>query len=478
VVASNFAGTPPSGVTQTGSNTVYNSVGDKDFGPRVGFAWKLLPNSSRLVLRGGYGVYYSTITGQVQTQNTTTQPFGLLRVSQATGNSAATFANPFPSPLTSLSSFPSFVPYTPSTSLTAIAVDPNIKPGRIQQYSMNVQTKLASNLLLEVGYVGSSGRHLQQITSVNQALLASSASPIRGVTTNTLTNITQRVPYEGWTAPGLQVVRSAGDMLYNALQVSLTKRFSSGLQFLVSYTWSKTLATDGANADSNSQAGSAIGNQYFPSIRYGPTNYSRPQRFVASYVYDLPGMKNVAGWERALLGGWSISGVVTYQSGTPLTLTGTNTNNAFGITGDLAPITASCNASMLTTSGSITSRLNGFLNAACITAANPSVLLSSANPAAWPIIGQDGKATGFGNAPIGLIRGPAQGDWDISLGKRFPVASINDRANAEFRAEFFNAFNNPNFANPDNNVSNSTFGRITATTVAPRIIQFALKLNF
>ncbi|MGP8244208.1 MAG: hypothetical protein ACLQVN_06785 [Bryobacteraceae bacterium] len=133
VVASNFAGTLPSGVTQTSSNTVYNSVGDKDFGPRVGFAWKMLPNSSRVVLRGGYGVYYSTITGQVQTQNTTTEPFGLLRVLQATANSVATLANPFPSPPTSLASFPVFVPYTPSTSLTTNAVDPNIEPGRIQQ---------------------------------------------------------------------------------------------------------------------------------------------------------------------------------------------------------------------------------------------------------------------------------------------------------------------------------------------------------
>ena len=245
VVASNFAGAVPSGVTQTSSNTVYNGVGDKDLGPRIGYAWKILPSSSRLVLRGGYGIYYSTITGQVQTQNTTTEPFGLLRVLQATANSAATLANPFPSPLTSLSTFPDFVPYSPSSSLTTNAVDPNMQPGRIQQYSTNLQTQLGNNFLLEVGYVGTSGRHLQQFVSVNQAILASAANPIRGITTNTLTNITQRVPYEGWTASGLQEVRSAGDMFYNALQASLTKRFSKGLQFLVSYTWSKTLVTDG-----------------------------------------------------------------------------------------------------------------------------------------------------------------------------------------------------------------------------------------
>ena len=199
---------------------------------------------------------------------------------------------------------------------------------------------------------------------------------------------------------------------------------------------------------------------------------------MASYVYDLPWMKTGAFWQRALLGNWSVSGVVTYQAGNPLTLVGTNTNNAFGITTDLAPVNGSCNASQLATSGSVTSRLSGFFNPACIVGANPTQPLSSANAAAWPIIGDDGKATGFGNAPIGLVRGPAQGDWDIALAKRIPAAWLNDRANAEFRTEFFNAFNNPNFANPDTNVSDSTFGRITATTVAPRILQFALKLVF
>jgi hypothetical protein len=478
VVASNFAGTVPSGVTQTGSSTVYNGAGDQDFGPRVGFAYRVLPNSSRLVLRGGYGVYYSAVTGQVQTQNTTTQPFGLLRVLQATANGAATLANPFPSPRTTLGSFPAFVPYTPTTALTTNAVDPNLAPGRIQQYSANLQAKLQNDLLLEVGYVGTSGKHLQQFTSINQALFASASNPVRGVTTNTLANITQRVPYEGWTSSGLQDVRSAGNMLYNALQASLTKRFSHGLQFLASYTWSKTLVTDGANADANSQASAAIGNQYLPDLRYGPANFSRPQRFVFSYVYELPWMKSIAGWRGALLGNWSLSGVVTVQSGNPLTLIGTNTNNVFGITNDLAPMSGTCNASMLATSGGVTGRLNNFFNTACVNAANPAAVLSSANPAAWPIIGSDGKGTGFGNGPIGAVYGPGQSDWDAALVKRTRIGWPSDAANVEFRTEFFNAFNSAIFSNPDPNVSNTTFGHITATSVAPRIIQFGMKLIF
>jgi hypothetical protein len=478
VVASNFAGTVPSGVTQTGSNTVYNGTADQDFGPRVGFAYRILPKSSRLVLRGGYGIYYSTITGQVQTQNTTTQPFGLLRVLQATANSAATLENPFPSPKTTLASFPLFVPYTPTTSLTTNAVDPNLAPGRIQQYSANVQAKLQNDLLLEVGYVGTSGKHLQQFTSINQALFASASNPIRGITTDTLANIQQRVPYEGWTAAGLQDVRSAGNMLYNALQASLTKRFSHGLQFLASYTWSKTLVTDGANADANSQASSAIGNQYVPDLRYGPANFSRPQRFVFSYLYELPWLKSGVGWRSAILGSWSVSGVITVQSGNPLTLIGTNTNNVFGITNDLAPIPSACNASMLATSGAVSSKLNTFFNTSCVNTANASAALSSSNPAAWPIIGNDGKGTGFGNAPIGAVYGPGQSDWDIALLKRTRTQWPNDAANVEFRTEFFNAFNSAIFSNPDTNVSNTTFGRISATSVAPRIIQFGLKLIF
>ncbi len=479
VVAGNFSGTVPAGVTQRSDDTIMNGLGRHAFGPRMGFALQVLPHSSRMVLRGGYGVYFSRITGQVQTQNTTSQPFGLLRISVGPPtNAAATFANPFAAPIPNESSYPRFVPYTPTTALTVNAVDPNVRPGTIEQYSLSLQTQIARNYLWEVGYVGTRGTDLLRMVSLNQAFLASPSNPVRGVTTNTVTNIPLRVPFQGWTASGLQQVQSKGKMRYNGLETSLARRFTNGIQFLVSYTWSKTLDSEGANVDSNSSAVAGVGNQNDDLARYGPANFSRPHRLIVSYVYEFPWFKNASGLKRVVLGNWSISGVTTFQAGHPLTLTGTNANNVFGITTDRAQLAPGCSYSDLEVSGSVVDKLNNYFNSGCINRANLSAPLSTSNPALWPIIGNDGRATDFGNSGVGIIRGPDQRNFDFALIKRTVTGWPTENANIEFRTEFFNAFNTPQFADPDTTVTNGTFGRITATNVGPRLIQFSLKLNF
>jgi len=479
VVASNFSGTLPLGVTQTQNDTIFNDLGRHAFGPRFGFAYQVLPKSSRLVVRGGYGVYYSRITGQVQTQNTTSQPFGQLRISVGPGiNAGATFANPFPAPIQNESSFPRFFSYTPSSSFTVNAVDPNVRPGTIEQYSLSVQTQLGKNYLLDLGYVGTRGTDLLRMVSVNQALLASVTNPIRGVTTNTVANIQTRVPFPGWTASGLQQVQSKGRMRYNAFESSLTRRFTNGTQFLVSYTWSKTLDSEGANVDSNSSAVNGIGNQNDDLARYGPANFSRPHRLIVSYVYEFPWMKNAEGLKRALFGNWSVTGVTTFQAGHPLTLTGNNANNVFGITSDRAQLASGCTSEQVATSGSVTSNLTNYFNSNCINRPNLNAPLSSSNAASWIIIGDDGRGTTFGNSGVGITRGPDQRNFDIALVKRAVTGWPTETANIEFRTEFFNAFNTPQFSDPDTTVTNTTFGRITSTSVGPRIIQFSLKFNF
>jgi len=478
VVAGNFPGTVPAGVTQTRNDTIMNGLGRHAFGPRFGFALQVLPHSSRFVLHGGYGVYYSRITGQVQTQNTTSQPFGQLRISVGPPNAAATFANPFPAPIQNESSFPKFFPYTPSSAFTVNAVDPNVRPGTVEQYSLSVQTQLAKNYLLELGYVGTRGTDLLRLVSVNQALLTTVSNPIRGVTTNTVANISSRVPFQGWTASGLQQVQSKGRMRYNGLEASLTRRFTNGTQFLVSYTWSKTLDSEGANVDSNSSAVAGVGNQNDDRARYGPANFSRPHRLVVSYVYELPWMKNSHGVKRVLFGNWSLTGVTTFQAGHPLTLTGNNANNAFGITGDRAPLAPGCMSDAVATSGSVASRLTNFFNSNCINRSNLNAPLSPSNAALWTIIGSDARATDFGNSGVGIVRGPDQRNFDIALVKHTITGWPTESANVEFRTEFFNALNTPQFSDPDTSVTNATFGRITSTSVGPRIIQFSLKLNF
>ena len=465
VVASNFPGSVPNGVTQAANESTLNGTADSGFAPRVGFAWKALPGSDRIVVRGGYGVYYSRYTGQAQSQTTTTQPFGQLRIISGPADSTATLANPFRPPVPTPATYPAFFPYTPSSTGSQNAVDPYLRPGFVQEYSLNIQTQLGHDFLLETGFVGTRGTRLLRIRSVNEALLASASAPIRGVTTNTVGNVQSRVPFQGWSASALQQVESAGAMWYNGLEVSLTKRFSSGLQFLASYTWSKTLDTDGANVVSNSGAGSAIGEQYNDRQRYGPANFSRPQRFIVSYVYELPWLKSSKGAVHTALAGWSVAGVTTFQAGQPITILATNTNNVYGITatsGDRAQLAPGCTYGQLETAGSVTSRVLGYFNTSCFTKA--------------PVIGSDNVGTGFGNSGVGIVRGPAQNNFDISVGKQFPIRS--DRIALHFRAEFFNAFNTPQFAVPDTTFTDAAFGQVTATSVSPRLVQLALKLSF
>jgi hypothetical protein len=467
VVPANYPGTIPSGVIQTDRDTVIDRAGTRFVAPRGGFAWRVLGDSGAVVLRGGYGLYYSPNTGQVQTQTTTTQPFGLLRVSAGPPNLAATFANPFPNPLPTESSFPLFVPYTPTANLNAVAVARDLDLGRIQQFSTGIQTQIARNLMWEVGYVGSRGDRLQRTRSVNQALLATPSDPVRGLTNNTILNTTQRKPYLGWSTSGLLTVESKGESTYDGLETSLTKRYSSGLQLLVSYTYSKTIDSDGANTEANGQAGAGIGNQNDDRARRGPASFSRPHRFVGSFVYELPSPKSAGGAVGALLGSWSVAGVATLQSGHPLTLVGTNANNAFGYTSDRAQIAQGCSNDDLVLSGSTRDKINQYFKTTCV---GPNI--------PWPIIGSDGRATDFGNSGVGIVVGPGQRDIDLSLAKRMRTGWPNASGQAEIRIEFFNAFNTVNFGNPDTNVSSATFGRITGTTVSPRIIQLAVKFSF
>ncbi len=460
VVPSNYQGTIPPGVTQIGNNLGINGNGQNTWNPRIGFAYRL-PHTERFVLRGGYGTFRSRITGQPFIQLLTGQPFADLRELVGAPNAAATLQNPFP-PVPTL---PSFTPYTPSTAFSTTTFAANFRPPLIQTYNMNLQTQLTKDLVLEVGYVGQRGLHLLNERSLNQASLASAQNPIRGQTTNTVANVPLRVPIEGWASyPGIQEIESAGASWYNSLEVSLNKRFSNGLQFLVAYTFARDLATDTSTSD-NANGGLATGNQNSPASRYGPDEFIREHRLVVSYVYELPWLKNSKSFLAQVAGGWSIAGVTTIQSGQRLTLlNGDNANNVFGISYDRAEIASGCTYGQLVTPGSIQSKLNNYFNTSCL--------------APPPIIGADGIGTGFGNSGVGIVTGPPQDNWDVSAAKHFPLGWPNEKANLEFRAEFFNAFNHPQFSNPVTDYSSPALGQITSLAVNPRIIQFALKLNF
>ena len=456
IVASNFPGALPPGVTRANNTFGNYGEGQNTIAPRIGFAWQIWPARSRLVLRGGYGIYYSRPTGQAFYQNMFGAPFSLFRLNAGTANANATFQAPFPQPFPTPQSFPLFPSYDPTSTTTIYAVAPNFRPAVVQQYSLNIQSELHDGWLAEVGYVGTRGTHLVRQRSLNQALSWGAAN-------NTVKNIGLRVPVPGVPPDSLVEMESEGSSWYDALEVSLTKRLGHGLEFRASYTFSKTLDTDGADINSTSTGNAlTLGDQNSPSQRWGRASFDRTHRLVFSGTWTLPGPS--PGPQHWFLGGWNLAAVVTVQSGTALTIADANAHNVFGISEDRANLTGKCTKSEFVTGGPIGSKLNHYFNTLCFTTP--------------PIIGADGIGTAFGNSGTGMVDGPGQANLDLAVTKTVPVSWSHEKSTIELRAEFYNAFNHPQFASPDTNFTSPTFGVITSTAVNSRVGQLALRLNY
>jgi len=268
-----------------------------------------------------------------------------------------------------------------------------------------------------------------------------------------------------WLFPpdSLVEVESEGNSWYNGLEASLTKGLRHGLQFLASYTFSKTLDTDGADVNSTS-AGTALtlGDQNSPRQRWGRASFDRTHRFVVSMTWSIPEPSH--GLQHAVLGGWSVAAVATMQSGSALTIANTNSANVLGISEDRAQLSGKCSKSQLVRGGSVQSKLNSYFNHPCFT-----------TPL---IIGSDGVGTDFGNSATGMVDGPVQANLDFAITKAVSVNWLKEGGVLQLRTEFFNALNHPQFANPDSNFSSPTFGVISSTAVSPRVGQLALKLVF
>jgi hypothetical protein len=258
-------------------------------------------------------------------------------------------------------------------------------------------------------------------------------------------------------------MESEGNSCYNALEISLTKRLSHGLEFLASYTFSKTLDTDGADINSTSSGNAlTLGNQNSASQRWGRASFDRTHRFVFSGIWTVPSPSRRL--EHAALGGWDLAAVATIQSGSALTIANTNANNVFGISEDRAELTGNCARSQFVRGGPMGSKLNNYFNVSCFVTP--------------PVIGADGIGTAFGNSGTGIVDGPGQANLDLALSKAIAIAWPHEKSTLALRAEFFNAFNHPQFANPDTNFASPTFGVISGTAVNARVGQLALRLSF
>jgi len=478
VVPANYSGTVPTGVTRLGNDFGILGNGQNTWNPRIGFAWQL-PHTNRLVLRGGYGTFHSRSAGNAIFQSIASPPFAVVREGGAAfGDATASLAQPLP-PF-DISTLPSFTPaeYALGTSQVFNGFAPDYRPPLVQHFSLDLQTELAKGLVWDIGYVGDRTTHALEGVFTNQASLATPTDPIRGLTTTTLANLPERVPIEGFNTNGLLEFESGASNWYNGLQTSLNKHFTNGLQFLVSYTFARSLGT--ANGISNGPNGAQIsGSQFDPRVSdYGPDPFVREHRFVVSYYYELPHPENLNSLKGRVLGGWGLSGVTVAQSGQRLPVTFQDPNNAYGILSSRPDIVPGCKLGM---AGAASSKLTEFFNTACFT--SPPIIGNEepAGTCATPL--PDGNcpaaATAFGNSPVGIITGPGELNFDFSVVKRTAIHWPNESANLEFRSEFYNLFNHPEFGAPNTNFATSTFGQIIGPTILnPRVIQFALKFNF
>jgi len=437
----------------------------KNFGPRVGFAYQMHGNG-KAVLRGGYGIFFDRPNMRLLNSQLFNMPYEMIATALGTPNEEPFVTVPQPSEFPLNLSNTTYFPYggypaylpaisllpgaTPMTPVPATGLYPDLKDWGIpyvQTYNLGVQWSFANDWMLDVGYVGSVGRKFPRLFSFNQA-----ASPgLAGLYAAGSLGGPLFPAFGDLPAPGLGsfLMESNSNSSYNSLQVTVNKRLSKGLQVLFSYTYSHSL--DDYSGSDVSDVTLIPGNMVNEN-NYASSDFDRRQRFVASYVYTLPDFYHgESGFAKRLLNSWDVSGIETLQSGVPFSLYGED--SLFAATmADLA--TGRTLASALK-NGNVVDRLNAYFD--------PTAFVA---PSAFGDFGQLGR---------NIMRGPKQINTDFSIKKLIPIREIQ---NVEFRAEFFNLFNNVNFANPINVASSANFGQIVATTTGPRVIQFALKYTF
>jgi hypothetical protein len=185
---------------------------------------------------------------------------------------------------------------------------------------------------------------------------------------------------------------------------------------------------------------------------------------IANFDYELPALRTAGVFASKLLRDWSVAGIVIVQSGLPMTLTDPSGGSVYGHAGvSTVSLCPGVSASALATAGNTSERLGHWIDTAAICA-----------PGA---VGADGS-TGYGNAAASIMDGPGQFNTDFSIGRRARVGGLREDAELAFRAEFYNALNHPQFSNPGTTFGTATFGVITQSAVAPRLIQFGLKYLF
>ena len=499
VVPNNYVahyGQPPAGVYISPNSVPLSEHPPlSNFAPRVGFAYQL---NSKLVLRGGFGLFYDRV-GANQFVHAVEQGNPYAVTVDYVDSNPYTLANPFPA-VPALGSFSqrytSLAPAcqvnlpngTPADTTAACNSYLNVPfvnqlehTPLDRQYNFQIQYQFAPSWVLEIGYVGSSAINLVDANhNYNPAQLASPTDPINGITTNTLQNVQDRVPYLGYQAVGLQ--GTAYDLVsnYNSVQVTARKQFSHGFTLQAAYTFSKSLTNEnGLVANGNDPLNTAQ--------QYGPSYFNRPSRFIMNYSWDLPFGKHT-GILGGVANGWNLSGVTTIQSGNLFTIIDSAAGTIYGTSSTTldggysrAQLCPGITYQSMYSSGGVESRIGG-------PSGGPGWFAADAfcSPPAigqTPTCGPGCFGYAYGDMGPGAAKGPGQFNFDTTFQK---ITRITEHQSIQFRAEFFNLFNHtqfnaPNtalFASPLPDENSPNFGRLTSTSVNPRVIQLGLKYVF
>jgi hypothetical protein len=417
---------------------------NKNFQPRVGFAWDPFKDGKTSV-RAAYAIMTQDPTTNIVT-GLSSNPLFAVPLSLGSSTNGITLENPFPA--------------GSPTSLGPFAINPNFDDSYAQDWNLTIQRQVTSTLGLEVAYVGVKGTHLQLAQNINQPFV-----------TNGVYGSTRPFPTLPLTSPVLPAqctapnpicrignlsgggqVNSGGNSNYNGLWVTANKHFARGLQFLATYTYSKSLDYNSLSTGESL----VIQNAYNPRGDYGLSEFDVRHRFALSGFYELPFRSN------RLVSGWQFGIVQQAQTGSPL-------NPTLAI-GPGAGISLTVRPDLVGTVQTTGNPSQWFANKAvfvspCVAPVPPATL-----PTCHPgTLGRD------------AITGPNFVNTDFSVTKN---TKLTEKLNLQFRSEMFDVFNHPNFGNPVLTVTSGSFGKIQSTRFptgdfgSSRQIQFALKLIF